>query len=70
MSKAQDTATKYEQILDEMAESIAEHLESFPEQKRRRIIKAIAARDAPQRPSKTVPPKNGTNRSQARSRPT
>jgi hypothetical protein len=65
------TKSKYEEILSEMADSIAEHLESFPEQKRKRIVKAIAAYsfDAPKRPAKTVLPKNGTNRSQERSRP-
>jgi hypothetical protein len=54
------TKSKYEQILEEMADSIAQHLESFPQQKRRRIIKKIAAHsfDAPKRPSRTVPPKN------------
>jgi hypothetical protein len=65
------TKSKYEEILDEMADSIAEHIESFSEQKRKRIIKAITSYpfDAQKRPSKTVPPKSGTNRSQGRSQP-
>ncbi len=69
MSRA--TKTKYEQILDAMLDSIAEHVESLPKEKRKRVIKAIRAysSDTPQPPSKTRLPKNGSGRSQGRSRP-
>jgi len=40
---ATTTETKYEEIVDEMAESIARHLESLPEPERNRRLKAIAA---------------------------
>jgi hypothetical protein len=65
------TKPKYEEILDAMLESIAEHVESLPEDKRKRVIKAIRAYsfDAAQQPSKTQPPTNGNARCRERSEP-
>ncbi len=68
---ARATKAKYEEILDEILDSIAEHVDSLPEEKKKRVIKAIRAYslDAPRRLSKTGLPRNGTVRSPGRSRP-
>ena len=55
------TKSEQERIINGMLDSIADHVESLPPDRKKRAIKAIRAYsfDAPKRPSKTQPPKNG-----------
>jgi hypothetical protein len=64
------TKSKYEQIIDEIMEGMAEHLDSLPEAERRKRITDAASYsfDARRPHSKTSIPKNGTGRSHARRR--
>ncbi len=64
------TKNKYHEILDEMADSIAEHLESLPEGERNRRLKVLASSSfgARKRLARMTPLKHETSPILARSR--
>jgi len=60
---AATTKAKYDEIVDEIMDTIAEELETLPEEERQRRINAAASYSfAPQQPAKSSPRRNGSGR--------